>query len=267
MTPAPPLLTIAIPTYNRLEYLKELLPEMIKQCEPYPEIEILVSDNCTTDGSFSYIRDLATKNKMRYRANSSNVGADENFVRCVEAAKGKYIWLFGDDEILCKGAINKMISTLETYPASLFIIGNTRRIKPGPGSQFFRTYKEFIIYMKPSDVLDHTLITCNIFQKNMFDTSIARKYQSTNYGHMRAVITSLRKRGTVYFIDFPIFIIRNIRAPLQEPVPLYLVLKHIWYLLYLGMIYPKMLIYAIRYAAGMIYFKILPKSPHTPVVI
>jgi len=261
MTSHPYLLTIAIPTYNRLEYLKELLPEMISQCGPYPEIEILVSDNCTTDGSFSYIRDLATKSKVRYCANSTNVGGDENFVRCVEAAKGKYIWLFGDDEILCKGAIDKIISTLETYPAFLFVIGNTRRTIPGLGSQFFRTYKEFITFMKPSEVLDHTLITCNIFRKNIFDTSIARKYQSTNYGHMRAIITPITKRGAVYFIGFPVFIIRNIQVPFQEPVPSHLVLKIIWYLLYLGMIYPKMLIYTFRYVAGGVYFKIFPKPP------
>jgi len=49
------LLTIAIPTYNRVEYLKELLPELLAQCKPYPEIEVLVSDNGTTDMAFPYV--------------------------------------------------------------------------------------------------------------------------------------------------------------------------------------------------------------------
>ena len=95
------LLTIAIPTYNRLKYLKELLPGLLKQCEPYPEIEILISDNCTTDETLQYIKDLETINPhMRCRCNSTNVIGEENVVQCIESAQGEYVWIFSEDELV-----------------------------------------------------------------------------------------------------------------------------------------------------------------------
>lgn len=252
MKPENILLTIAIPTYNRLDCLKELLPELMKQCKSYPEIEILVSDNCTTDGTSQYVRDITkTNSQMRFRINSANVGADENFVRCVEAAQGNYVWLFGDDEILCDGAIEIVINTLKTHPVSLLIIGHNCRIGYLGGSHFFRTYKEFVNFVNPKIVLDHTLITCNIFRKSIFDTRVARKYISSNYGHMRAMIESLKIKGSIYLLDAPVIIVREFGEPFQEPLPTNLILKHIWYLLYLGTIYPKIFWYSCRYVVGI----------------
>jgi len=240
------VLTIAIPTFNRLGYLKELLPELIRQCKPYPEIEILISDNCTTDGTFDYIHDLATSNdNVRFRANASNVGADENFIRCVEAARGKYVWLFGDDEQLCPGGIAKVMKTLATYPVSLLIM----QVKYPTGSRWFRTYRDFINSVNPRIALDHTLITCNIFRKQVFDAAVARRYQLTSYGHMYSIIGSLKKKGTVYLLNDQVFTIRESRAPFTEKHRA-LVAKHIAYLSYLGISYPKMALYLCRFTAG-----------------
>ena len=68
-----------------------------------------------TDGTDRYIQEIiATNSQVRYRVNSTNVGADENFIRCVEDAKGTYVWLFGDDEVVCDGAIINIIHPKNT---------------------------------------------------------------------------------------------------------------------------------------------------------
>jgi glycosyltransferase involved in cell wall biosynthesis len=229
------VLTIAVPTYNRLEYLKELLPRLLKQCEPYPEIEVLVSDNCTTDGSFPYIQELATHStQLRFNRNQKNVGGDENFIRCVENAQGKYVWIFGDDEELCEGAISTVITILKTFPVSLLIVG----IGQGSEPIWYGTYADFLKNNKPQTILNHGLITCNVFKKEIFNTVVARNLIKTSFGHMHAIIDTLKNSGTVYLTNTPIFTVRTNRAPFDVK-PKFIRLKYIHYLMYLGLPYSQ----------------------------
>jgi glycosyltransferase involved in cell wall biosynthesis len=236
------LLTIAIPTYNRLEYLKELLPRLFKQCEPYSEIEVLISDNCTTDGTLQYIRDIsARKPKVRYRRNSTNVGGDENFVLCVESARGEYVWLFGDDELLCDGAIETVITLLKKFPVSLLIVGlglESEQLWSG-------TYAEFVKNNKPQTIINHAYLTCNIFKKSLFNTTIARTRSPTYFGHFAhvyAIIDSLKKSGVVYVTNSPIFTVRQPRVPNVQKMK-YIRLKYLELLLYVGVSYPRIIHY------------------------
>ena len=222
-------LTIAVPTYNRLEYLKELLPELLRQCEPYPEIELFVSDNCTTDGSFPYIQELAKHSaQLWFKRNKSNVGGDENFVRCVESSHGDYVWIFGDDEILCEGAIASIIDILKSSPVSLLISG----IGQGSESLWYGTYADFLRRNNPRTVLNHSLITCNIFKRESFNPAIARNRRKTNFGHMYAIIDQLKKGAMICITSAPIFTVRTHRAPFEKK-PKFIWVKYIQLFLYM----------------------------------
>lgn len=109
------LLTIAIPTYNRSSYLDTCLMHIIQQLCGYESlIEIIVSDNCSTDNTSeiakSYINDDIN---IRYVKNNDNIGADKNFLQCFSLSKGKYVLVFGDDDILLDGALAKIITILQ----------------------------------------------------------------------------------------------------------------------------------------------------------
>ncbi len=255
MQPENILLTIAIPTYNRLECLEELLPELTTQCKPYQDIEILVSDNCTTDGTARYVQDMAaTNHQIRYRVNSANVGADENFVRCVEDAQGMYVWLFGDDEVVCEGAVDSIMSTLKKYPVSLLIVGFDQRLeytKP----YFFSTFKEFVNFIKPNVLMEQSLITCNIFRKDIFNVRVARQRILSNLGHMYAIMETLKRQGSVYLLNAPVFTVKDQRAP-TDTLLVFPTLKGLRYLLYLGKTYPRLLVYFCRFTFGIFYRKI-----------
>jgi len=226
-------LTIAIPTYNRVEYLKELLPELLRQCAPYPEIEIIVSNNCSTDGTADY---LATVPRIQTWTNVENVGAAENFVRCVELAQGDYVWLFWDDDLIEKDGIDNVMDTLRFYPVSLLIVGIQ---KDNPVC--FRSSKEFINGMSTELLVRHTLITCNIFKKELFDCEVARKYWR-DYGAMRAIMNSLKHQGTIYFTDLPVISIRENRAPFGEKTGPIRIMQ-LSYLRYLGLSYAQIISY------------------------
>jgi glycosyltransferase involved in cell wall biosynthesis len=249
------LLTIAVPTYNRIECLKDLLPELLQQCKLYPEIEILISDNCSTDGTAEYVTGLAAVNsQVRYSVNSVNVGADTNLIVCVENARGKYVWLFGDDEVLFKGTKDRITGILGTYLAPLIVVGFDHRLGYSE-SQFFAPFRDYVNSINPNQLMEQTLITCNIFLKNIFNLQIARRRIMSNQGHMYAIFESLKKQGSVNLVSDQIFTVNDYRAPTDTVIKTPL-LKSWGYTLYLGISYPKMLIYCCRYTIGIPYRRI-----------
>lgn len=92
-----PLVTIAIPTYNRAEYLAQALESAVNQT--YQHIEILVSDNCSTDNTESVVTGF-TDPRIRYVKQRENIGPDPNWNFCLQQAKGAFFLLLQDDDVI-----------------------------------------------------------------------------------------------------------------------------------------------------------------------
>jgi len=214
------LLTIAIPTYNRHRYIKELIPELLNQCDDADPgantIEIVISDNASTDETGDYFRRL-DHDRIAYFRNDNNIGADANFIECVKRGKGKYIWLFGDDELLCRNSVKNVVDILSKYDIALLITESAFK-----ESRYFESYSDALKYSLKIDRLFpvvHTLITANVFLKQIFDIDFARTHLPTNYGHMYGIMNGL-KHGGVYVCgkDNKIINIRDIRADFHDPL-------------------------------------------------
>jgi glycosyltransferase involved in cell wall biosynthesis len=86
-------LSIAIPTYNGAETIRETLDSIVSQLED--GVEIVVSDNASTDDTAEIVREYqASYPVIRYFCNDENLGADRNFDLAVRRAQGEYAWLF-----------------------------------------------------------------------------------------------------------------------------------------------------------------------------
>lgn len=110
-----PLLTLAIPTYNRAWCLKDLLSALAEQLKDEPRVELLISDNASPDETPSLVQDFAAQGlRIRYLRNAENIGGDANFLQCFEQARGKYVWLFSDDDLIIPGALAKILAYCET---------------------------------------------------------------------------------------------------------------------------------------------------------
>lgn len=106
-----PLLTIAIPTYNRAGCLKELLSALTDQLRDEPRVELIISDNASPDETPSVVQDFVDRGlRVRYIRNAQNIGPDANFLQCFEQARGKYVWLFSDDDLIVPGGLTKILS-------------------------------------------------------------------------------------------------------------------------------------------------------------
>lgn len=106
-----PLITIAIPTYNRANsYLQQSLESARNQS--YPNVEILVADNCSTDNTEAYITGI-TDHRIKYLKHLKNIGANRNFNFCLHQARGDFFLLLSDDDIIDHDFIDVCIKTLE----------------------------------------------------------------------------------------------------------------------------------------------------------
>jgi glycosyltransferase involved in cell wall biosynthesis len=124
------LLTIAIPTYNRASILQDSLKKIIAQISGKEDlIELLVSDNCSTDNTQKIVTDLIQQGyAIRYNRNIENLGMDGNFAYCFNHSKGKYIWMLGDDDHLLDGALDSIVSILKNDEYGLIHLNNTTQL-------------------------------------------------------------------------------------------------------------------------------------------
>lgn len=111
---ARPLLTLAVPTYNRSGCLRELLSVLVDQLRDEPRVELLISDNASTDDTPAVVQNFVARGlRIRCIRNQENVGADANFLQCFEQARGKYVWLFSDDDVIIPGGLTKILKYCE----------------------------------------------------------------------------------------------------------------------------------------------------------
>jgi abequosyltransferase len=117
------LLSICIPTYNRYYVLEENILRCKAQIESINfKIELLVSDNASTDLTESTCSKFKNLQYFKYRRNESNIGPNLNFIKLVERASGKYVWILGDDDLICSNALYTICGVLEKYEPGLLVI-------------------------------------------------------------------------------------------------------------------------------------------------
>lgn len=103
-------LTIAIPTYNRYELLKQTLDSVLSQVRENKSIEVLVVDNDSIDNTENLMKEYPA---VKYIKNDINKGIDFNINKCVFEASGKYAHILSDDDLLVDGAVQKILSIID----------------------------------------------------------------------------------------------------------------------------------------------------------
>ena len=114
-----PLVSIGIPTYNRPKLLKNALVSASNQT--YPNIEIIVSDNCTPgDEVDKLLKSFMDKDeRIIFHKQKENIGGPRNFDFVLKEAKGEYfMWMADDDE--CEyDYIKHLMDIFQKYPETV----------------------------------------------------------------------------------------------------------------------------------------------------
>lgn len=109
------ILSICIPTFNRIDkllYLLSIIKEEIKGLEN--DIEVLVSDNHSEPFQLQKLIEYSKENSFfKLHLQKENVGLIGNYTYLAQKAAGKYTWIFGDDDVIAKGALRHIIEILK----------------------------------------------------------------------------------------------------------------------------------------------------------
>ncbi len=111
-SPDVPAVSICIPTFNYRRYLSDALSSSLSQT--FREIEVLVVDNCSDDGSMELIEEFARCDpRVVAHRNERNIGMAGNFNRCLELARGRYVKFLCADDILEPGCVEALVGGME----------------------------------------------------------------------------------------------------------------------------------------------------------
>lgn len=109
-----PRFSVAIPTYNRADrFLPEAIDGVLGQS--YGDLELIVSDNGSTDGTETYVRSLDDP-RLRYVRQHPSIPPGEHFARVTALARGEFVVLHQDDDLLHRDFLARADSVLRLHP-------------------------------------------------------------------------------------------------------------------------------------------------------
>lgn len=121
-----PRVSIIIPTYNRREFLEQALESVLEQ--DYEKLEIIVSDNASTDGTQEMMQDFLLDERVKYHKHDHNIGAAANHQYALyELATGKFALVLSDDDYLIDNSyISKAVELISNNPGVVLVHANCK---------------------------------------------------------------------------------------------------------------------------------------------
>ncbi|MFZ3073210.1 MAG: glycosyltransferase family A protein [Thermodesulfobacteriota bacterium] len=110
-----PVVSIVVPAYNHENYVVDCIKSILEQ--DYPNIELIVINDGSTDSTGEKIRDYIRKNGESFRfISKENEGLVKTLNLGLKSAKGKYFCELASDDMLLPGSIRKRVEHLEANP-------------------------------------------------------------------------------------------------------------------------------------------------------
>jgi glycosyltransferase involved in cell wall biosynthesis len=120
------LLSIGIPTYNRAGFLRSALLSLGPQVKEFEnEVELIVSNNNSSDDTEEVVKWAQKFWPIRYHRNLENIGGNKNIVLIPsKLTKGRFSWVIGDDDFVRPLAVKKILEMIKKYPEIDYIYVN-----------------------------------------------------------------------------------------------------------------------------------------------
>ena len=109
-----PAVTVAIPTRNRREWLRECLDSVLGQA--FTDLEVYISDNASTDGTEELVASYNDP-RINYRPLRENIGLWRNLTRCLRLGTAPYVSVLPDDDLMLAGNLEPQVRFLNEHPS------------------------------------------------------------------------------------------------------------------------------------------------------
>lgn len=112
-----PLVSVCIPAYNAERFIGETLESVLSQT--YPNLEVIVSDDCSTDRTAEIVLRYAERGIKLIRT-ARNLGMFGNFNHVIRHSSGKYVLKLDADDLVFPDHIAEQVAVMEKNPQVVF---------------------------------------------------------------------------------------------------------------------------------------------------
>jgi glycosyltransferase involved in cell wall biosynthesis len=119
-----PLVSIITPSFNQARFLEATLRSVLGQ--DYPNMEYLVVDGASTDGSVEIIRRYA--DRLAWWVSEKDSGQSEAINKGFRRAHGEFVGWLNSDDIYLPGAVSSAIQVFQAHPEAGLVYGDAQAI-------------------------------------------------------------------------------------------------------------------------------------------
>jgi len=217
-----PYVRVGIPVFNEERYIGQAIESVLQQ--DYPNLEILVADNASTDGTRRVCETLARSDaRIRYIRHEVNRGASENFRYVFEGCEAPYFIWVGSHDVLKPDFISKCIVAHQNNPDTVLAYPRTQIIDSDDNVLIEVTPDRIDTQMKPTKerVLQivRELTWCNMMY-GVFRTMALSKCRQYVFcrGPDHVLLMEISLLGSIELIPEVLFIRREHRSDAFEPL-------------------------------------------------
>lgn len=120
-----PLVSICIPVFNKIKFLSKSINSALAQS--YKNIEIIIVDNCSTDGSYELALQHVSNHVKVFR-NETNVGMIANWDIALSHASGEYIKILCADDLIHPDTVLKQVNKILELGEEFTLVSGNRTI-------------------------------------------------------------------------------------------------------------------------------------------
>ncbi|MGI5212317.1 glycosyltransferase family 2 protein [Plantactinospora sp. CA-290183] len=211
MRPAPRV-TLGVPLYNAERYLEGCLDALLAQ--DYPDFEIVVSDNASSDRTWDICRRYAERDpRIRLYRNPRNFGGHVNYARVVELARGELFKWVAYDDICLPAYLSTCVAALDTagpqavlaYPRTVLIDEAGAVIGPYADRLDLRDPRPWRRVAGVARNINLCHAHFGVFRMSALRrTGMIRPFLSSDY----TLIAEVARLGEIHEVDQPLFLRR-----------------------------------------------------------
>ena len=167
--------TIGYTTYNRKGLTIRRLNSLLAMDIP-GNVEIIIVDNASSDGTFKAISDLTNGTKIKVYRNNENLGFSGNFVEVFRRAKGDYVmWSSDKDEVNLSG-VQSLLDWIGSEKNPDIVVLN---------------------YYRKMKLKNHYIFLKRLTEESLSDNQDARKYREREAYSFGGVVPNLKQKITL----------------------------------------------------------------------
>ncbi|MBF9131037.1 glycosyltransferase family 2 protein [Plantactinospora sp. S1510] len=207
-----PRVTLGVPLYNAERYLESCLDALLAQ--DYPDFEIIVSDNASTDRTWEICQTYAAKDaRIRLYRNPRNFGGHVNYTRVVELARGELFKWVAYDDVCLPSYLRTCVAALDAagpqavlaYPRTVLIDESGEVIGPYADRLDLRDPRPWRRVARVARNINLCHAHFGVFRMSALRrTGMIRPFLSSDY----TLIAEVARLGEIHEVAEPLFLRR-----------------------------------------------------------